>query len=238
MVQSFRPNWRPSGECRLKNCDSVKYRSLTVEYGTERRYAKPRRFCFGRRASHTSLCAELGADESRVSLLSVEFRRGDEVATGAVLLLATVSTLSTVLSLAAVRDTRAATIDTYDFTQGGYVGIMEPFFIGAMTGRFTGAVEANGFIELADLSSLTVSVAFTFELGMHSTVTFDGPVTFFSFDTAGGSSSLALATADGVGATACVGAAASFGFPGCGSGGVNGSIFGGAITSRPRTFRW
>ena len=143
---------------------------------------------------------------------------------------ATVSTLSTVLSLAAVRDTRAATIDTYDFTQGGYVGIMEPFFIGAMTGRFTGAVEANGFIELADLSSLTVSVAFTFELGMHSTVTFDGPVTFFSFDTAGGSSSLALATADGVGATACVGAAASFGFPGCGSGGVNGSIFGGAIT--------
>ena len=142
---------------------------------------------------------------------------------------ATVSTLSTVLSLAAVRDTRAATIDTYDFTQGGYTSSIEPLFSGVLTGHFTGAVEASGFIELADLSSIALVFTITFELGDHQTTAFDGPTTFFSFDVAGGSSSLGLATGDGSVATACVGAAAAFGFPGCGSGGVSGSIFGGLI---------
>jgi PEP-CTERM motif len=139
------------------------------------------------------------------------------------------SVLATVLSLAAVRDTRAATIETYDFTQGGYTSSIEPLFSGVLTGHFTGAVEASGFIELADLSSIALVFTITFELGNHQTTAFDGPTTFFSFDVAGGSSSLGLATGDGSVATACVGAAAAFGFPGCGSGGVNGSIFGGLI---------
>lgn len=53
--------------------------------------------------------------------------------------------LSTGFPLAAVRDTRAATIDTYDFTQGGYMSTRGPL-AGVLIGSFTAAVEANGFM--------------------------------------------------------------------------------------------
>jgi hypothetical protein len=46
---------------------------------------------------------------------------------------------------------RAATIDTYDFTQGGYTFNGSPFLTGVLTGSFTGNVESSGFIEIADL---------------------------------------------------------------------------------------
>ena len=36
---------------------------------------------------------------------------------------------------------RAATIDTYDFTQGGYTFNGSPFLTGVLTGSFTGDVD-------------------------------------------------------------------------------------------------
>ena len=55
---------------------------------------------------------------------------------------ATASILSTGFPLAAVRDTRAATIDTYDFTQGGYTSTRGPL-AGVLIGSFTAAVEGT-----------------------------------------------------------------------------------------------
>jgi hypothetical protein len=60
------------------------------------------------------------------------------------------------LAVAAIAPgTRAATIDTYDITQDGYT---VDGFSGVLTGSFTGAVEADGLIKLADLSSANVQV--------------------------------------------------------------------------------
>ncbi len=108
--------------------------------------------------------------------------------------------------------THAATIDTYDFTQGGYTSVLGT---GVLTGSFTGTVEADGFIERADVSSMSL----TFVSGQPPPFSVNLLPTFFSFDTAGGSSSLDFVTI-----YACVGAAAAFGAPGCGVGGYNGII--------------
>jgi hypothetical protein len=121
-----------------------------------------------------------------------------------------------VVSLAAVTKAGATTIDTYDFTQGGYALVGQPGS-GVLTGSFTGTVEANGFIELTDISSISVTFSTPPAAAFGH-----GPTSFFSFDTAGGSSSLNLATAIGLVGNACVGTPAAFGIGGCGSGGVNG----------------
>jgi hypothetical protein len=138
---------------------------------------------------------------------------------------ATVSTLSTVLSLAAVRYTRAATIDTYDFTQGGYTFNGSVFLTGVLTGSFTGAVESSGFIEITDLSS--IEVTFTTTIALEGVIQFFGfgPATFFSFDAAQGPGSLDFETGiSNTKSVICVGAVAAFGFGACGSGGVNGFV--------------
>jgi hypothetical protein len=116
----------------------------------------------------------------------------------------------------------AATIDTYDFTQGGYsTPVAPPFDTGVLAGSFTGSVEADGFIELADVSSMTVK----FAVSGTPIWSIDSLPVFFSFDTTGGSSSLDFITnVAGVIIPACVGAAAALGAGGCGSGGVNGIV--------------
>jgi hypothetical protein len=117
--------------------------------------------------------------------------------------------------------TSATTIDTYDFTQGGYVGLAGT---GDLTGSFTGAVESDGFIELADLSSMSV----TFTVTGGGALSSDALPLFFSFDTAGGSSSLDLITnlvTTPLPVSVCVGAAAVLGASGCGAGGFDGVFF-------------
>ena len=117
--------------------------------------------------------------------------------------------------------TSATTIDTYDFTQGGYVGLPGT---GDLTGSFTGAVESDGFVELADLSSMSV----TFTVTGGGALSSDALPLFFSFDTAGGSSSLDLITnlfTTPVQVSVCVGAAAVLGASGCGAGGFDGVFF-------------
>ncbi|HEY3939606.1 MAG TPA: hypothetical protein VGL97_19390 [Bryobacteraceae bacterium] len=104
---------------------------------------------------------------------------------------------------------RATTIDTYSFTQGGYgnsQSVEAPF-----AGSFSGAVEPNGLIELSDLIS--------FSLFSNSTTP-----SFFSFNTNGGASSLDTAVPPGsLDETVCIGATAAFGGTiagtNCGAGG-------------------
>ncbi len=124
----------------------------------------------------------------------------------------------------------ATTIDTFDFSQGDYGGSFRSApFIGTLTGSFTGTVEANGLIEMSDLSSIQV----TFSGGSIIQVFGDGPATFFSYNTQGGASSLDLVTGIGVGGLACVGAVAAFGADGCGGGGVNGFVAGATTNALP-----
>jgi len=129
--------------------------------------------------------------------------------------------LSAAFSPATAPKANAAVIDTYDFTQGGYI-MPGDVGSGVLNGSFAGTVEASGFIELADLSS--INVAFTFSLlDGPMTLSASGPASFFSFDTAGGSSTLDFVTVVGFG-PGCVGAAAAFGLGGCGPGSVNGFV--------------
>ena len=120
---------------------------------------------------------------------------------------------------------RAATIDTYDFAQGGYTFNGSPFLTGVLTGSFTGNVESSGFIEIADLSS--INVTFTTTIALEGLIPFFGfgPATFFSFDAAQGPGSLDFETGiSNTKSVICVGAVAAFGFGACGSGGVNGFV--------------
>ncbi len=121
---------------------------------------------------------------------------------------------------------RAATIDTYDFTQGGYTFNGSPFLTGVLTGSFTGNVKSSGFIEIADLSTINVTFTITTDLEPVFQVFGFGPATFFSFDTAQRAGSLDFETGIGDvgGAVSCVGAVAAFGFGACGLGGVNGFV--------------
>ena len=136
---------------------------------------------------------------------------------------------------------RAATIDTFSFTQGDWsdffqgTGTLAPITNGILTGSFTGIVEPGGFIELTDLSSLTV--AFT---SPHlSTEEILASTTLFSYDTNGGASSLDIAGPQGL-PTICVGAAATLA-AGCTLGfhetfpvGTKGDVeFGGAFLVSP-----
>ena len=106
---------------------------------------------------------------------------------------------------------QATTIDTYDFTQGGYANSQLQLSHGPFSGSFSGTVEANGLIELSDLIS--------FSLFSNSTAP-----SFFSFNTSGGASSLDVAVPPGaLDETVCIGATAAFGGTidgtNCGAGG-------------------
>jgi PEP-CTERM motif len=112
----------------------------------------------------------------------------------------------------------ATTIDTFSFTQGGYTngGII-------LSGTFTGTVNSNGFIELADLSNF--SDTFEYVSGL-LTVTDLGYLTglsLFSFNAQSpiDSGSLDFAGQVGLGANLCVGGAAAFGS--CGGTGSRGA---------------
>jgi hypothetical protein len=99
--------------------------------------------------------------------------------------------------LAASQPTWATTVDTFDFTQTGWKVFIPgtgtfPDSTGLLSGSFTGAVEPNGFIEQGDLTAF--SAAFTPQVGVVGPVSLTlDKLTLFSFDTAGGASSLDFA---------------------------------------------
>ncbi len=80
----------------------------------------------------------------------------------------------------------AMTVDTFSFTQGGYVDQLQSNVLTNGYGSFAGTPDASGFISLTSLTG------FTF---LAQAVT----PTFFSFDVNGGSSSLDAAFSFGGG---------------------------------------
>jgi hypothetical protein len=76
------------------------------------------------------------------------------------------------LSFSVVEHAEAAVVETYSFSQGGF-GLG-----GNISGNFTGTVESDGMIGLADLLSITLVV----NLSEFKGTSFNA--TFFSFDTA------------------------------------------------------
>jgi hypothetical protein len=150
------------------------------------------------------------------------------------------STIACVLlsmaSVAAAGRVDAATIDTFDFTQGGYLAG------GTLSGSFTGIVESSGryagYMEQSDLSSFSFSFvpnpAAGIELSGNSPVLFEFDVANFlstGGNTGGNTSSLDFQSVFDPRATftICVGEAAGLGY--CGlpptTGGpyvVNGSV--------------
>jgi hypothetical protein len=114
----------------------------------------------------------------------------------------------------------AATIETFKFTQTGYVGD------DILTGSFTGTVEADGSIQQADLTAFTASFlddrgSFGIQIDSYSLANLQ----LFSFRPAmdGPNASLDIfaSVTSGPPGSICVGAAAAFGL--CG---VGGNLFG------------
>jgi hypothetical protein len=107
-------------------------------------------------------------------------------------------------------DGHATTVDTFNFTQGGYTSPGYPGYTGVLTGTFTGRVNDIGYIEIGDLSYFSDSLALTDATG---TVTnwnyFSGPLVF-SFKP-NDASSLIIENAVFTGALLCVGSPAAFG---------------------------
>jgi hypothetical protein len=97
---------------------------------------------------------------------------------------------------------RAAVTETFSFSNGP-AGWFSGNGITSITGQFTGIVEPSGLIELADLTKIFITANPTSlsRAGL-------GDLSFFSYDTIGGASSLAIIVSDGV-TTACVGAPAT-----------------------------
>lgn len=108
-------------------------------------------------------------------------------------------------------------IDTFSFSNFGGWSLVDS---GLLSGQFTGAVEPNGFIELADLSAFSVQ---GFILGSPILDAVKANLEFFSFDTNGGpngiQSSLGFIAPDGT-STACSGAPAVLDLR-CNPGGAN-----------------
>lgn len=151
-----------------------------------------------------------------------------------------------VAAFAAPNLASATTIDTFTFWQYGYIlnygGTNYQAFL---TGSFTGTLEPNGYIQLADLQKFTVG----FDLSGTEFASGDGPAAFFSYNTnpSGGPSTLDFeAPIYSVGSNqggfsvpsgeACVGAAAAFGYGQCGSPGLPqtlGTVSGNFTSSLP-----
>jgi hypothetical protein len=90
----------------------------------------------------------------------------------------------------------AAVIDTFSFSNNAGWSSLNTGF----SGQFTGTVEPTGFIELSDLSSFQISGAVAgLNFGRSN-------LTFFSYDTGGGASSLGLIDTLSIGVVVCGGA--------------------------------
>lgn len=122
-------------------------------------------------------------------------------------------TLAIIAVLAAVQPGWTTTVDTFDFTQTGWTVFFPgtgtfPDSTGLLSGSFTGAVEPNGFIEQGDLTAFSA----VFTPGADPTPFTPlalNQLTLFSFDTAGGASSLDFAGSASDNTPFCSGAAAT-----------------------------
>ena len=142
-----------------------------------------------------------------------------------------------------------ATVDTFTFTQGGWAAAtLNQVFTPAaadpgavLTGSFTGTVEPSGLIELSDLTAF--SDVFSDTLHPNGVQVQNLEITsLFSFNTAGGNSSLTIAGYYLDTGQSCVGSAVAFDSNCTGysdfayAAGINGSLFSGPFFPRLVTF--
>jgi hypothetical protein len=103
-------------------------------------------------------------------------------------------TLSAMAVLLGAITMNANTIDTFDFTQGGWTHRAPGQFTGVvLTGTFTGMVEPSGLIEAADLTNFSAQLAVpNGQTGVFTTIDplSIGGQPFFSYNVNGGASSL------------------------------------------------
>lgn len=101
---------------------------------------------------------------------------------------------------------RAAVTETFSFSNraGWGTGLH-----GALTGQFTGTVEPDGFIQLADLANISISATTTVGFPVLDNAGL-GDLAFFSYSPAVGASSLSFIASQSVG-VACAGVAAVLG---------------------------
>jgi hypothetical protein len=118
------------------------------------------------------------------------------------------------LSFFAIEQAEAAVVNTYSFSQGGYN--FGSGNVDILSGSFSGIVESNGFIKLADLSSISYALNDSADAVFFSG---DG-ATFFSINTLDVSTTFGFQGKMGTPfgpwetfgpANVCVGAAAAFG---------------------------
>ena len=114
--------------------------------------------------------------------------------------IAALSFVALMTSAAVGQQARAAVTETFSFSNltGWGTGTLSP-----LTGQFTGTVEPSGFIELADLTKISINAKSLTTPALSNAGL--GDLTFFSYDTTGGASSLAFIASQG-GGRACAGA--------------------------------
>jgi PEP-CTERM motif len=115
---------------------------------------------------------------------------------------------------------RANVIDTFSFANAdpGFFGSSNwTVPISEIAGRFTGTVEPDGIIGLSDLSAffIAASISNAMVIGADS----NNVLSFFTYDTNGGASSLGMIAVSGM-AIACVGAPSVLSLT-CNPGGLN-----------------
>lgn len=119
----------------------------------------------------------------------------------------------------------AATVNTYSFTQAGYVWLPRGGAItvtgpGTLSGTFAGELNALGQWQASDLSTFSMTISFPTDQGtLTQNVGRLGDLSLFSFNTDRGGD-LLIAAEDNQGDTTCVGAAATL-FAACNPNGAN-----------------
>ena len=132
---------------------------------------------------------------------------------------AAVAILAALLASPLAANANTITTDTFDFAQTGYINPSTLNKTILLEGSFTGVVSSNGFIAAPTsfFSSYLDDSAGIFSIGTSPS--------FFSYNLAGGASSLDFIVFGGDGNTLCVGAAAGFS-PQCAAGMVAGVVNG------------
>ena len=122
------------------------------------------------------------------------------------------------IAFAATGIAEAATVNTYSFTQSGYLpGATGP---GTVSGTFAGQLNTLGQLRASDLSAFSMTISFPTDLGpLIRNLGGLGDLSLFSFNT-DHTGDLLIAAQDRFSNTTCVGPAATL-FAACNPGGFN-----------------
>ena len=133
------------------------------------------------------------------------------------------SWLSGLIGVALLAAPAHAAVETFSFVSGSYMFSGSPGPVDAsVTGTFSGNVEGDGYIELADLVSFNAAVHINYVYSLSGPLDLSD-LTLFSYNTLGGAASLSLEGAHSspdISGSVCMGAPAALD-PKCASGSTN-----------------